>query len=63
MELPEGDPRLVLIAAWTDEAGRRWAPIEPVDTGVAADALPDAASAPAPGASLRAEAQRRSSAS
>lgn len=34
VELPEGDPRLVLIAAWTDESRQALGAVEPVDTGV-----------------------------
>jgi len=33
-DLPEGKPRLVLIAAWVDDAKTQLGPVEPVDTGV-----------------------------
>ncbi len=45
VELPEGDPRLVLIAAWTDENRQALGPIEPVDTGVTLPAAPPAGAA------------------
>ena len=48
VELPEGDPRLVLIAAWTDESRQALGAVEPVDTGVT---LPQAdPQTPPPGA-------------
>ena len=34
LELPEGDPRLVMIAAWTDENKQALGPVQPIDTGV-----------------------------
>jgi hypothetical protein len=40
VELPEGDPRLVLIAVWTDEKRQALGPVEPVDTGVTLPATP-----------------------
>ena len=32
--LPEGDPRLMLIAAWTDETRQALGAVKPVDAGV-----------------------------
>ena len=46
VELPEGDPRLVLIAAWTDESRQALGAVEPIDTGVT---LPQAGQTPPPG--------------
>ena len=40
VELPEGDPRLVLIAAWTDESRQALGAVEPVDTGVSLPQTP-----------------------
>jgi len=40
MEQEPGDPRLVLIAAWTDDQRRELGAVNPVDTGVT---LPQAA--------------------
>ena len=34
VDLPDGDPRLVLIAAWTDETRQALGAVQPVDTGV-----------------------------
>lgn len=34
VELPEGEPRLVMIAAWTDENRNTLGAVEPVDRGV-----------------------------
>ena len=33
-ELPEGEPRLVMIAAWTDESRNALGAVEPVDRGI-----------------------------
>lgn len=33
-ELPEGEPRLVMIAAWTDDQRSSLGPVEPVDRGI-----------------------------
>ena len=50
VELPEGDPRLVLIAAWTDESRQALGPVEPVDTGVTLPQPgPEAPQTPPPG--------------
>lgn len=40
VELPQGDPRLVLIAAWTDESRQALGAVDPVDTGVTLPASP-----------------------
>lgn len=34
VELPEGEPRLVMIAAWTDDERNSLAAVEPVDRGI-----------------------------
>lgn len=34
LEEAPGDPRLVLIAAWTDEEKRQLGAVKPVDTGI-----------------------------
>src|SRR5690625_1319476 len=33
-DLPEGEPRLVMIAAWTDDGRSSLGPVEPVDRGI-----------------------------
>lgn len=39
VELPDGEPRLVMIAAWTDENRNTLGAVEPVDRGIT---LPEA---------------------
>lgn len=34
VELPEGEPRLVMIAAWTDESRSALGAVEPLDRGI-----------------------------
>lgn len=39
MEVPEGEPRLVMVAAWTDDNRQVLGAVEPVDRGIT---LPEA---------------------
>ena len=44
MDLPEGQPRLVMIATWTDENRNTLGAVEPVDRGITLpEPPPDAA--------------------